>query len=113
MLLSDYIPVHSTRAAASFVLLFAATLVVGALGSRLVKEIVRATGLSGTDRLLGMVFGAVRGMVIVLVVIGTLHWFEIFSLDEWWQESVLIPHVMMLEDWSRENAESLMSQFLG
>ena len=113
MLLSDYIPVHSTRAAASFVLLFAATLVVGALVSRLVKEIVRATGLSGTDRLLGMVFGAVRGMVIVLVVIGTLHWFEIFSLDEWWQESVLIPHVMMLEDWSRENAESLMSQFLG
>ncbi|MBL4868611.1 MAG: CvpA family protein [Pseudomonadales bacterium] len=112
MLLSDLISTYSTRAAVSFVLLFVATLVVGAMVSHLVKEVIRATGLSGTDRLFGVAFGAVRGMLIVLVVIGTLHWFDFFSLDSWWQESALIPHVMMLEDWTRDNAQSLMAGFI-
>jgi len=109
MLLADVISTPSTRSAASFALLFIATLVVGAMVSHLVKEVVRATGLSGTDRLLGMVFGFTRGTLIVLVVIGVFHWFDFFSKDTWWQDSVLIPHVMVLEDWTRENAQSFMS----
>lgn len=111
MLLADLITTHSTRAAVSFVLLFVATLVVGAMVGHLIKELIRATGLSGTDRLLGVVFGTIRGLLVILVAVSALHWFDLFTLDVWWQESVFIPQFMMLEDWTRDNAQSLMSEF--
>ncbi len=41
--------------------LFIATLIVGAVVNYVIGQLVQKTGLSGTDRVLGVVFGGVRG----------------------------------------------------
>ena len=107
ILLEPSIETPSVRVAVAFGVLFAATLIVGALVNHLLGELVRVTGLSGTDRMFGMAFGAVRGLVVVLVlvVLGS----PMFHEDPWWRESAMIPHFAMMEDWSRDLALRLMS----
>jgi len=102
VMLEASIETPSVRMAVAFGLLFAGTLIVGALISHLLGELIRVTGLSGTDRLLGMVFGAVRGIVLVIVLVVLAA--PVFQDDVWWQQSVLAPQFAMMEDWSRQVA---------
>jgi len=90
--------------------LFTVTLIVGALINHLLGELIRVTGLSGTDRLLGMVFGALRGALVVVVLVALGH--HLFSEDAWWRESLLVPHFAMLEDWTRRLAGDLIAYLM-
>ncbi len=98
--LADYISTPSARVIAACVLLFVATLLVGALVNFLIGELIRVTGLSGTDRFLGMVFGAARGGLLVVVAVGLLSLAPVQE-DIWWRESVLLPHFLLVADWSK------------
>lgn len=111
ILLEGVIAMPSARAAAAFGLLFAATLVVGALINHLLGELVRVTGLSSTDRMFGMAFGAVRGVLLVVVLVALGR--HIFGEDPWWQDSVLVPWFSALEDWTRDVAARLVNFILG
>lgn len=66
----------------------------------LIGELIRVTGLSGTDRFLGMAFGAARGALLVVVAIGLLSLGPV-QQDPWWQESRLIPQFLLVADWSK------------
>lgn len=101
--LQAYIATPSVRAIVAAVLLFIATLMVGALINRIIYGLVQATGLSGTDRILGMVFGGLRGCLLVVVLVGLMTLAPL-QQDSAWQNSVLLPHFLMLADWSRETA---------
>lgn len=103
VLLADYIDTPSARVIAAFAILFVLTLIVGALINRLISMIVEATGLSSTDRLLGMVFGVARGGLLVVVLVALLGMTSI-KQDRWWQESELIPHFALMEGWTRSIA---------
>ncbi len=83
------------------ILVFAVILAVGGLLGWLLSRLVRISVLSGTDRLLGSLFGACRG-VILLAVFVLAGEFAGFANDAWWQESTLIPHVALLADWIAE-----------
>ncbi len=98
--LGDFIETPSARIIAACGILFVATLLVGALISFLLGELVRATGLTGTDRLLGMVFGVARGALLVVVLVGLLSLAPV-QQDSWWRESSLVPHFLMVADWSK------------
>lgn len=59
----------SLRVLLGFVLVFVAVLVVMALSGLLVSKLVRAAGLGPADRTLGGVFGLLRGMLVVLILV--------------------------------------------
>jgi membrane protein required for colicin V production len=56
----------------------------------LIGELMRVTGLSGTDRFLGMAFGAARGVLLVVVAVGLLSLGPV-QQDGWWQNR-LVPN---------------------
>ncbi|HVL02409.1 MAG TPA: CvpA family protein [Dongiaceae bacterium] len=102
VLLNDLVDPPSMRQPAAFILLFVLTLIVGALIKHLAKAFVNATGLSSTDRLLGMVFGAARGALLVVVSLSVLSRTTQMPSDPWWQKSQLIPHFLLFEGWTAE-----------
>jgi membrane protein required for colicin V production len=99
--LVEFIEIPSLRVIAGCTILFVATLMLGALVNYLIGELVRVTGLSGTDRFLGMVFGAARGALLIVVLVGLVSLAPAVEQDLWWQKSILIPHFLMVADWSK------------
>lgn len=92
------IAVPSVRLVAAFAAIFVAVLIVGGLLRFLLGKLVVGTGLGGTDRLAGLIFGVVRGALLVAV----LAWFAgstPLSRDPWWRESKLIPTFQSMADW--------------
>ncbi len=108
-LLVEQISTPSVRDMVSFAILFAATLIVGAMVNYLVSEVVRMTGLGGTDRLFGMIFGMVRGFIVVMAILLIVPGIIPINEDKWWTESALIPHLMEFEGWCRALAREFTS----
>ena len=73
-------------------------LLVAGIANFLAGKLVDSTGLTGTDRMLGVVFGTVRGALIVCVLV-LLAGFTEVPKDPWWDQSVLLKHfeVMAVE----------------
>lgn len=66
--LKTYIQEKTVRTAVAFIAILVATLVIGGLVNAFLSFILRRSGLSGTDRLLGMGFGFIRGIFIVALL---------------------------------------------
>ena len=109
--LAGFISTPSAQVIAACAILFVATLLVGALVNFLIGELVRVTGLSGTDRFLGMVFGTARGGLLIVVLIGLLSLAPVQE-DLWWRESALVPHFLLIADWSKNLILGFGSQWV-
>lgn len=92
------IEIPSMRVATAFLALFILVLLIGGLINWAVSKAVEKTGLSGTDRSIGLVFGAARGVFIVAVLI-LLAGLTAMPSEPWWQDSLLIPHVRVVAVW--------------
>jgi len=70
--MADHLPVGAPGSAlnqvAAFAVTFILALIVWGLAARLVRMLVNASALSIADRMLGAVFGLMRGLVLLLVV---------------------------------------------
>ncbi|MBD8898193.1 CvpA family protein [Rhodanobacter sp. DHG33] len=86
------------RLAAGYALCFVLVLVLGALLRFFVQRLLASTGLSGTDRLFGMVFGFARGALIVCVLV-FLCQFTSFTREPMWRQSVLLPSFQSATIW--------------
>ena len=111
VLLTEYVATPSVRVIAASLLLFIATLLVGGLVNRVFAELVEATGLTGTDRVLGMVFGGLRGCLLVVLVVGLMTFVPLEN-DVAWKDSVLLPHFLILADWSKQTVVSLIQPLM-
>ena len=100
--LVNLIEMASLRHLAAWGGLFVGTLLVGALVNFLLGKLVDSTGLGGTDRTLGFVFGIFRGLLIVLAIVIILPKAIPVEQDMWWQESTLIPLFENFESWGRQ-----------
>ncbi|AZS50584.1 CvpA family protein [Entomomonas moraniae] len=89
------------RIAISCAILFILTLIVGAIVNFVLTRLIKATGLSATDRFLGMFFGAARGAIAVVIVVGLLVNTPVSNESETWKESSLIPSFLVAANWSK------------
>jgi len=87
------------RESVAIVVLFVCTLILGALVNYVVSQLVNKTGLSGTDRLLGVCFGALRGVLVVSALLFFADAFTGAPATGWWQASELIPHFGNIIQW--------------
>jgi membrane protein required for colicin V production len=101
--LSKYITftdVQSLRVFLAFLIIFVVMVFIGATFNFMIGQFVRKTPFSAADRVLGMVFGAVRGVLIlsVLVLLGGL---TALPRDTWWQDSYAIEKVQKISIWMK------------
>jgi len=99
--LENHIELPSARTSLAFAGLFLAVLLVGGLLTFLIGKLVEKTGLSGTDRLLGGVFGGARGLILVLGLMLVAGLTPV-PQDPWWQQSRTIQSLMPLAEWSAQ-----------
>ncbi len=111
-LLESSVETPLVRLIAAFAILFFATLIVGAIINNMIGHLIHATGLTATDRVLGMAFGLVRGVVVVIVAIAFTRYTPLAN-DTWWQTSIMIDRLSVVEDWSRRTLGDDFTQFLG
>lgn len=100
-LLIRYIDVPSVRFFVAFFILFVVTLVLCALVNHVISQVVEKTGLTGTDRSLGVVFGILRGIAIVTILVLAAGATPMPN-DSWWQNSLLLEHFEKLAIWVRD-----------
>jgi membrane protein required for colicin V production len=98
--LQGSIETPSARIFLAYALIFVGTLLVGAIVTWLLRKLVASTGLSGTDRLFGGVFGVARALVLVVLVVLMLGLTPL-PRDAWWRQSRLLPHAVTLAERAR------------
>ena len=99
--LENHIELPSARTALAFSGLFLVVLLIGGLLTFLIGKLVEKTGLSGTDRLLGGVFGSIRGLFLVIALMLVAGLTPV-PQDPWWQSSRSIQSLLPLAEWSAQ-----------
>jgi membrane protein required for colicin V production len=74
------------RIVAGWVAVFMATLVIMALLRLTVRSLIKALGMTLSDRLLGLLFGVARGLVIVLLLVA-VGGMTALPKEKWWSEA--------------------------
>jgi membrane protein required for colicin V production len=110
-LMASAVALPSARTAMGFAGLFIAVLLVGGLINYLLGRLVETTGLSGTDRLLGGVFGAARGIALVVALL-LVCGFTPIPADPWWKDSTTIQRILPLVEWSASLLPETVSEHL-
>ncbi len=93
--LSAQLADESVRTVVGFFIVFLTTLIIGGIVQALVRQLISSTGLTGTDRFLGFLFGSARGVLVCIVGLIALKSFDIQA--DWWQESRFIPELLAFE----------------
>ncbi len=101
VMLEPHIEVPSLRLMVAFAILFIATLFLAGFINYLAVQVIKKTGLSGTDRMVGIFFGVARGCVVVavLVLVGGM---TPVPQDPWWNESQLMHYFQDMAIWLRQ-----------
>ena len=86
---------QTIRYAAGFVLVFIASVFAAGLISALMKKIISVVGLRPVDRILGAMFGVVRGVIFLLALSVVVHMTALHE-SEWWTDSKGTPMLMTL-----------------
>jgi membrane protein required for colicin V production len=83
-----------TRYLAAFALIFLVVVIIGSLLGWVLSRAIRAIGLGFVDRLLGAVFGVARGVLIVVIAV-LLAGLTTLPRQEWWQNALLAPPLVI------------------
>jgi membrane protein required for colicin V production len=95
--LEPWIAVPEMRLWATRFLIVIAVLLTGGLVNGLFNLILDSAGLSGTDRVIGSVFGFARGVLLAGLLVMALELLG-FRESAWWGESKLIPYAAPVAD---------------
>lgn len=101
----------SLRLGIAFITLFIATMIIGGLLKFLLGAFVDKTGLSSTDRAIGALFGLLRGMLIVCVLV-ILASLTPMPQDAWWKASLFLPHFITAIEWLEPFLPEVLQQYI-
>ncbi|OIQ89915.1 colicin V production protein [mine drainage metagenome] len=100
--LARWISEPAWRAAAGFTAVFLVTLLIFAAARFVLSRLLRAVGLGFADRLLGALFGVMRGVLVVLAAV-LVCGMTALPRQHWWREASLAPPletaVLALKPW--------------
>lgn len=111
MYFAHSISLPSARVFVGYGICFIGVLIFGAIVRVVVRQLLYSTGLSGTDRLLGTVFGFARGVLLVTLMVFLLG-FTAFTRDPWWRESSLLPQFKGVAAWMGESMPDSVRHYL-
>ncbi len=84
----DALGAEAIRTVAAFVVLFGGTLIVSSIAAALLSKVVKWVGLDGLDKSLGTLFGMLRGVLLVLILV-LLAGLTGLPQQPFWRDAVL------------------------
>lgn len=96
--LEPYIHSNSLRYIAAFFIIFIIILIIGVFINFIITRLIEKTGLSGTDRLLGVIFGFARGVLLIAIILLAAKMTS-FTNESVWAKSRLVPQFTSIENW--------------
>ncbi|WEY42016.1 CvpA family protein [Paraburkholderia sp. SUR17] len=75
----------------AFAVIVVGVILVAGVASAVLSRLVQATGLSGVDRSLGLLFGLARGVVLVLILVALAGLTEL-PKQAFWRNALLRPY---------------------
>ncbi|MEK6747817.1 MAG: CvpA family protein [Pseudomonadota bacterium] len=105
MFLESYIATASLRIPVAFTALFFITLLLLTLVSVLLSQLVKRSHLSGFDRTIGLVFGLVRGGIVVALCV-LLIGMTPLTKQLWWRDSRLVSQFQTVANMMRHSLPS-------
>lgn len=110
-LFDNAISLPMARIGLGYAICFFGVLLVGALLRFAARRLIWSTGLTGIDRLLGVVFGFVRGALVVTILV-FLVGLTAVTREPWWQQSVLLPQFQGAAAWLGQNIPASVGDHL-
>ena len=95
--LGDWSSAPELRIWVARAILFVAVLIIGGVLTWALRGMIRGSGLSGTDRALGAIFGLARGVLFVGLLAILIEALEVDS-REWWEQARLRPFSEQVAD---------------
>lgn len=107
--LTQYIHSPTIRFVVGFFIIFIVVLIIGALINFTISSLVVRTGLSGSDRVVGLVFGAARGILLIGILV-LLAGLTTMPKSAWYEQSQLIPNFNGLSAWLKQILPEQLNQ---
>ena len=109
-LLKPLIDSAALRLGIAMVILFVLTLMVGALINFLLRQVAGKAGLTGLDRVLGLLLGTALGTLIILVFV-FFAGLTPLPKYQWWQTSMLLGYFEIMVRWVLDFLPTDLAQF--
>lgn len=107
--LGTYVQDKSARVILAYVVIIVGTIIIGGLLNTMLSFIMHHSGLTGTDRLLGIGFGAVRGIFVVALVMVVIR-LSAFPEEDYRKHSILYNYFTPIVDKLYQYAPNLLKR---
>ena len=98
------------RLLAAFVSLFVLSLIVGTVINFFATQFIQRVGLTGVDRTIGGVFGFLRGILLVTIVVMLLG-LTTLPKEKWWDESFFMFRFEAIATWLKDLLPSDITRY--
>lgn len=95
-LFEQHLP-EGLRSIVGFIVIFIVTLLIVSIASAILYRLFSATGITGTDRTLGGLFGFLRAVLIISVLVALVG-ITTLPRTDWWQQSSLIRYFVPISE---------------
>jgi len=109
-LFGDSIKDPTLRLLAAFISLFILSLIVAAIINFFATQFVQRVGLTGVDRTIGAVFGFLRGILLVTIIVMLLG-LTTLPKEKWWDESFFMFRFEVIATWLKDLLPSDIARY--